>query len=258
VSARFKSVLATLVLVVGVPGLSRAQMRMDHAPPSPANTGTAAPFGAPVMDRHVFYHALLDELEGRFGSEQSFRWEGEAWAGTDENRVWLKSEGTLTNGILGDSQQQVFFSRAITTYFDAQVGARYDLDSKPGRGWAAFGIEGLAPLFFHVAATGYVSGDGRLAARLEGSYDLLLTQKLILQPRIEMNFYTQDDPRREIGSGLSDLDAGLRLRYEITRKVAPYIGVTYEGKYGGTADHARASGAPTDEIRFVAGLRLWL
>lgn len=231
---------------------------MDHAPPSPANTGTAAPFGAPVMDQHVFYHALLDELEGRFGSEQSFRWEGEAWAGTDENRVWLKSEGTLSNGILGDSQQQVFFSRAITTYFDAQVGARYDLDSKPGRGWAAFGIEGLAPLFFHVAATGYVSGDGRLAARLEGSYDLLLIQKLILQPKIELNFYTQDDPMRDVGAGLSDLDAGLRLRYEITRKVAPYIGVSYEGKYGGTADHARASGEPTNEIRFVAGLRLWL
>ena len=230
----------------------------DGAAAQTQRNDDAAPFGPPVMDQHVFYHALLDELEGRFGSEQSFRWEGEAWAGTDENRVWLKSEGTLTNGILGDSQQQVFFSRAITTYFDAQVGARYDLDSKPGRGWAAFGIEGLAPLFFHVAATGYVSGDGRLAARLEGSYDLLLTQKLILQPRIEMNFYTQDEPMREIGAGLSDLDAGLRLRYEITRKVAPYIGVSYEGKYGGTADHARAAGEPTNEIRFVAGLRLWL
>ncbi|MBS0521851.1 MAG: copper resistance protein B, partial [Proteobacteria bacterium] len=136
--------------------------------------------------------------------------------------------------------------------------ARYDLDSKPGRGWGAIGIEGLAPLFFHVSATGYVGGDGRLAAKLEGSYDLLITQRLILQPQVEMNFYSQSDPARGIGSGLSDLDAGLRLRYEITRKIAPYIGVSYTGKYGGTADYARAAGSPTDEVRFVVGLRTWL
>jgi len=137
------------------------------------------------------------------------------------------------------------------------VGGRYDGDSAPGRGWGAIGIEGLAPLFFRVAATGYVSGDGHLAAKLEGSYDLLLTQKLILQPQVEMNLYTRDDPARHIGSGLADIDAGLRLRYEITRKVAPYVGVTYAGKFGGTADVARASGHATDEVRFTLGLRTW-
>jgi copper resistance protein B len=121
----------------------------------------------------------------------------------------------------------------------------------------AIGIEGLAPLFFRVAATGYVGGDGRLAAKLEGSYDLLLTQKLILQPQIEMNFYSQADPERDLGSGLAEIDAGVRLRYEITRKVAPYIGVTYAGKFGGTADFARASGHATDEVRFTLGLRTW-
>lgn len=253
-----KTVLLSFVLSGSAAVAAQAQMHMDHTQPPSGAAGSAAPFGAPVMDRHVYYHALFDELEGRFGNDQSFRWEGEAWAGTDENRIWLKSEGTLTNGELEAGQQQVFFSRAISTFFDAQIGARYDLDSRPGRGWVAFGFEGLAPLFFHVAATGYVGGDGRLAARLEGSYDLLLTQRLILQPKIEINFYSQDDPMRETGAGLSDLDAGLRLRYEITRKVAPYIGVSYEGKYGGTADHARAAGAPTDEVRFVVGLRTWL
>jgi copper resistance protein B len=256
VSGHRTTILLAVVLAASLSVSAQAQM--DHGPP-PTGNAAAAPFGVPpVADQHVYYHALFDELEGRFGNDQSFRWEGEAWLGTDLNRVWFKSEGTLTNGILDDGQQQLFFSRAVSTFFDAQVGARYDLDSGPGRGWVALGFEGLAPLFFHVATTGYVSGDGHLAARLEGSYDLLLTQRLVLQPQLEMNFYSQDDPMREIGAGLSDIDAGLRLRYEITRKIAPYIGVSYEGKFGGTADFARAAGAPTSEVRFLVGLRTWL
>ena len=219
---------------------------------------SAAPFGiAPVADEHVFYHVLLSQLEGRFGSSSAFRWEGEAWTGTDENRLLLRSEGQVANGEVDDGQQELFYSRPISTYFNAQIGGRYDLDSLPGRGWGAIGIEGLAPQFFHVAATAYASGGGHFAAKLEGSYDLLITQRLILQPQIEMNFYTLDDPARMIGSGLSSIDAGLRLRYEITRKVAPYVGVTYEGLYGGTAGYARAAGAPTDQVRFAAGARLW-
>jgi copper resistance protein B len=137
------------------------------------------------------------------------------------------------------------------------VGARYDLDALDGRGWAAFGIEGLAPLFFHVAATAYVSNSGHYAAKLEGSYDLLLTQRLILQPELEMNLYTKDDPGRRIGAGLSDLDAGLRLRYEISRKFAPYIGVTYETKFGKSARFAEAEGERADALRFTVGVRVW-
>jgi copper resistance protein B len=255
VSARQSITLLALALV-GSLSVS-AQAQMDRAPPPTGPAGSAAPFGSPVEDQRVFYHALFSQLEGRFGDEQSFRWEGEAWAGTDLNRIWLKTEGTLTNGQLDDGQQELFYSRAISTYFDAQIGARYDLDSLARRGWIALGIEGLAPLFFQVAATGYVGGNGRLAAKLEGSYDLLLTQRLILQPQVEMNFYSQDDPERGIGAGFSDIDAGLRLRYEITRKFAPYVGVTYNGKFGRTADFARAAGAPTNEVRVAVGLRIW-
>jgi copper resistance protein B len=231
----------------------------NHVRPAASSPGSsAAPFGiAPVEDERIFYHAVLDQFEGRFGTDNSFRWEGEAWVGTDENRIWLKSEGKLSGGEVEDGQQQLLYSRPISTYFDAQIGARYDLDSLPGRGWGAIGVEGLAPLFFHVAATGYVSGEGRLGAKLEGSYDLLLTQRLILQPQIEMNFYSVDDPSRRTGSGLSDIDAGLRLRYEITRKFAPYVGVSYDGKFGGTADFARSAGSSADEVRFALGVRVW-
>jgi copper resistance protein B len=251
---RWIASLCCLTATICLAPSAHAQM---HDPSGPAAPSSAAPFGSPVADEHIFYHAVLNQLEGRFGSNNSFRWEGEAWGGTDENRIWLKSEGELSQGLLSDGIQQLFYSRPISTYFDAQIGARYDLDSLPGRGWGAFGIEGLAPLFFKVAATGYVSGDGHFAARLEASYDLLLTQRLILQPQIEMNFYTKDDPARRIGSGLSDIDAGLRLRYEVSRKFAPYAGVVYQGKFGGTADFARADGEPTNEVRFVLGVRTW-
>jgi copper resistance protein B len=218
----------------------------------------AAPYGAPVADEHVFYHAVFDELEGRFSRDSSFRWEGEAWAGTDSNRIMLKSEGTVSNGSVEDGQQELLYARPISTYFNVQGGMRYDLDSRPGRGWAAFGIEGLAPQFFHVSAAGYASDEGHFAAKLEGSYDLLLSQTLILQPQAEMNFYSKDDPARQIGSGLSDIDLGLRLRYEISRKFAPYIGFTYENKFGGSADFARAAGEHPSDLRFVAGIRMWL
>ncbi|MBL6612384.1 MAG: copper resistance protein B [Alphaproteobacteria bacterium] len=217
----------------------------------------AAPFGAPVDDQHVFSHVMLNQFEGRLGRDTSFRWEGEAWAGTDSDRVLLRSEGEVSNGNVEEGQQELFYSRPISTYFNAQGGLRYDLDSRPGRGWLAFGIEGLAPLFFHVAATGYASDKGHYGAKLEGSYDQLLTQRLVLQPQVEMNFYSKDDPARLTGTGLSDIDMGLRLRYEFSRKFAPYIGVTYVSKFGGTADFVRAAGESVNDVRFTAGLRVW-
>jgi len=218
----------------------------------------AAPFGAPVQDEHIYYHAMLDQLEGRFGADNSFRWEGEAWAGTDTNRVWLKSEGEVTNGSIDDGQQELLYDRPISTYFDVQAGLRLDADSRPGRTWAALGVEGLAPMFFHVSATGYASDKGHLAAKLEGSYDLLLTQRLILQPQAELNLYSKDDPPRRTGAGLSDIDLGLRLRYEFCRKFAPYIGLTYESKFGDAAHFAKADGEKSSDLRFVTGVRIWL
>jgi copper resistance protein B len=223
----------------------------------PMEPSDAAPFGSPVDDTHIFYHVLFDQLEGRFGSQSSFRWQGEAWGGTDRNRVFLKSQGEVTNGVMEDGNQELLYARPISSFFNLQGGVRYDLDSGPGRGWAAFGIEGLAPQFFYVTATGYVGSEGRLAAKLEGSYDILLTQRLILQPQMELNFFSKDDPARQIGAGLSSLDAGLRLRYEFIRKFAPYIAMTFENKFGDTANLARASGDPVSALRVSAGIRIW-
>ncbi len=228
-----------------------------HAPLG--DSTSAAPYGDPVQDEHIYTHVVFDQLEGRFGARNSFRWEGEAWAGTDMNRIWVKTEGFVNSeGDVEDGQHELLYDRPVSSYFDLQAGVRQDADSRAGRTWAALGIEGLAPMFFQVSATAYFSNEGHYAARLEGSYDLLLTQRLILQPQIELNFYTKDDPGRGIGSGLSDLDTGLRLRYEFSRKFAPYIAVTYDQRCGGTANFARLRGEGPSDLRFTFGVRTWL
>jgi len=213
----------------------------------------------PVMDRPILAHVIFNQLEGRWnGTNTQFRWDGQGWVGTDYDKLWIKSEGTLqSNGTLDDGQQQSLYDRAITTYFDLQGGLRSDLDSRPTRNWAAFGIQGLAPYFFDLELTGYVSGQGHLAAKLEASYDLLITQRLILQPQIELNLYSKADPARLTGAGFSDIDTGLRLRYEFDRKFAPYIGVVYQGKFGQTAIFARQAGESTGDVRFAFGIRVW-
>jgi len=212
----------------------------------------------PVMDQGIFAHAIFNQLEGRWnGSNPEFRWDGQGWIGTDYDKLWIKSEGTLSKGAVNDGQQQFLYSRAVTTYFDVQGGLRSDLDSRPTRNWAAFGFQGLAPYFFDLEVTGFVSGEGHLAGKLEAFYDLLLTQRLILQPQIELNLYSKADPARLVGSGFSDIDTGLRLRYEFSRTFAPYLGVVYEGKFGQTANFARQAGESTGDVRFVFGIRTW-
>lgn len=138
-----------------------------------------------------------------------------------------------------------------------QLGLRSDSGGGPERRWLAAGVQGLAPYWFDVDVTAYLGEGGRTALRLSADYDILLTQKLILQPRVEASLYGQEDKEREIGSGLSSGSVGLRLRYELSRQIAPYIGVEWKGKYGATADLARSAGAPTEESQWVAGVRFW-
>jgi copper resistance protein B len=253
-SARILPLAAALVAVVTA-AVAQTPPATDQPAPGMELGGAVQP----VIDREILAHLLFNELEGRFnGSNTEFRWEGQGWVGTDYDKLWIKSEGTLQgNGTVDDGQQQFLYSRAITTYFDLQGGLRSDIDSRPTRNWGALGIQGLAPYFFDLELTGYASNAGHLAAKLEASYDLLLTQRLILQPQIEVNLYSKADPVRMIGAGFSDIDTGLRLRYEIDRKFAPYIGVVYEGKFGQTASLAKRAGESTGDFRFAFGMRIW-
>jgi len=244
---------ALAIVALPVPAAAQAPATKDQL--TPGMDGGAMP---PVMDQGIYAHAILNQLEGRWnGSNPEFRWEGQGWVGTDYDKLWIKSEGTLSKGAVDDGQQQFLYSRAVTTYFDLQGGLRSDIDSRPTRDWAAFGIQGLAPYFFDLEVTGFVSGEGHLAAKLEASYDLLLTQQLILQPQVEFNVYSKADPARLVGAGFSDIDTGLRLRYEFSRKFAPYIGVVYQGKFGQTASFARQAGESTGDVRVAFGVRVW-
>ncbi len=135
---------------------------------------------------------------------------------------------------------------------------RADIDDDPGRSWLALGVQGLAPYFFHVSATAYASSNGQFAANAEASFDLLLTQRLILQPKAEADLYTKSDEARGIGSGLSEIESGLRLRYEFTRKFAPYVGLTYDWKLGNTKRLAIANGEDPNSFSFVFGIHAWI
>ena len=175
------------------------------------------------------------------------------------NKLWFKSEGFVEHGRMSDGDQEALYDRPIPylRYFDFQAGVRYDLDSDRGRTWGAIGIEGLAPYFFEFAPTFYFSDLGRFAGRVEGSYDILITNRLIAQPQFELNFYSKSNRSRGVGSGLSDLDTGLRIRYEISRKFAPYIGFAYTQTFGDTAKFTREDGGIVHDPRFIFGVRVW-
>jgi len=138
-----------------------------------------------------------------------------------------------------------------------QFGLRQDFQPSPSRSWVVFGFQGLAPYFFEVDTALFIGESGRTALRLEAEYELLFTQRLILTPEVEINFYGQNDRDLGLGSGLSDLEAGLRLRYEVRREFAPYIGVNWNKSFGNTADFARDEGEDTDDFQWVIGLRAW-
>lgn len=216
------------------------------------------PFPLKLADRHIFYSLLVDRLEAvKTKDHTSGEYELQARVGTDYNRLVLKAEGDVNDGRIEEARRELLWGRAVAAYWDTQLGVRYDSGEGPDRGWLAFGIQGLAPYWFELDATAYVGERGRSAFRLAAEYELLITQKLVLQPRLELNAYGKRDAGRELGAGLSDLVAGIRLRYEIRRQFAPYLGIEWAGKFGGTADHAKAAGNDTGETRYLAGVRLW-
>lgn len=239
------------------------------APPVPSDSLADAVWGRETMDRSrqvlAMEHGgmrssrvMIERFEVRPDSEgDAVDFEGEARTGGDINRAVLKLRGAGQSGDLEQAEAQLLWSHAIGPYFDLQAGVRQDFEPRPRRTYAVAGFEGVAPYWFELQGAAFLSNEGELSARLEGSYDLRLTQRLILAPSAEATLSAQDVPELEMGSGLSDIELGLRLRYEIRREFAPYVGVHYERKFGRTADYAEAAGHEPDETRFVAGVRIW-
>ncbi|MBI2783582.1 MAG: copper resistance protein B [Gammaproteobacteria bacterium] len=209
-------------------------------------------------DNPLLGKVMFDQLEWRDGAgDGALVWDGEAWLGRDLDKLWFKTEGRRSEGSTKEAEVQALYSRALAPFWDIQVGWRSDLQPKPNRNWLALGARGLAPYWFDTDVTLFADADGRTALRLKARYDLLFTQRLILAPDIEINLHGQDDRATDTGSGLSDVELGLRLRYEIRREFAPYVGVVGWRKFGNSADFARNQGERSDDLELVVGARFW-
>ena len=218
----------------------------------------------PVDDMDTFTFFLSEILEYRTkNGDDEMTWDVFGWHGGDYNRLWIKSEGSAsTRNSSGDGDFQLLYGRLISRYFDFQLGFRYeqlwnDEGSDHSRGFGVIGFQGLAPYYFDIEPTLFVSQDGDVSARFTATYDILLTQRLILQPRIEGNAAVQDNEKFSVGSGINNVEAGLRIRYEFKREFAPYIGINYGRRFGETADFARMDDEDTQDWSFVSGVRLW-
>ncbi len=209
-------------------------------------------------DEKAYATFLVDNLEAvRANGKTTGSYDAMARIGRDYDKLVIKAEGEVANGKIQESRTEALWSHAFAPFWDSQLGVRLDSGVGPSRTWLAFGVQGLAPYWFDVSATAYAGSGGRSALRLSAEYELLITQKLVLQPRVEANFYGKTDAQRGVGKGLSDVTSGIRLRYEFSRQFAPYIGVERASRFGSTADLARAAGEPASVTRYVAGVRFW-
>ena len=242
---------------------------MDHSAkpvvtPVPAVTQADREAAFPDVHAHhqhgtsIHSYWLLDRLEVSDADDgTALGWEASAWIGGDIQRLWLRSEGEAVDGRIEHGDVEVLYGRSVRAWWDVVAGVRQDVGDGPSRTWGAIGVQGLAPYKFEVAATAYLGQDGRTALRAEAEYDTLLTNRLILQWRAEANAHGKNDPLAGVGAGLSTVEAGARLRYEITRQFAPYIGIEHERAFGNTADFRRNTGHSAGDTRVVAGVRVW-
>lgn len=231
------------------PALTRPALSQHYQPP---------PMAGMDMDDVLNHHSIyLETLEWVSGNHSGNAWDAQGWYGGDFNKLWVKSEGQRFGGRTSDSKVETLWAHTILPYWDTQLGMRYDFSGGPSRQWLAFGLQGISPYWFDIEATGYLGDSGRSAARLKAEYNLLLTQRLILKPEIELNAYGKADPERNIGAGLSDGQFQLRLRYEFTRGFAPYVGFVWDRKFAASATYARREGDSTIDHRIVAGVQIF-
>ena len=241
--------------------LTGADQPKEPIPPiTDADRAAAFPpdvHGHATHDKHLNFFVLFDQLEWQGGDAGGVAIDNKSWIGGDLNRIWIRAEGESADGRVHDANAHLLYGRSVARWWDMLAGARVDFEPGPAQAWAAIGIQGLAPYWFEIEATGYLGPDARTHARFEVEYELLLTNRVILQPLVELDLYGKSDPDRGIGAGLSSIETGLRLRYEFRREFAPYFGVTWNRKFFGTADLARSQGEDAAKARLTVGIRTW-
>ena len=243
--------LAYAVAVLALAGSAAAQ--------ETPQTGAPVEWAGSMLDPQVFTFVQAERLEGRTsGGEKGYLLDLQGWVGTDTSKFWGKAEA---EGVIGEQVEgvevQALYSRMISPFFDLQLGVRQDIASDVSRTHVVIGVQGLAPYWFEVEAAAFISHTGDVTARLETEYELFLTQRLVLQPRTALDFAFQEVEALGLGAGLSSVEAGLRLRYEIRREFAPYIGVSWRKVVGGTVDGPRSAGQRPSEMSLLAGVRMW-
>lgn len=238
----------------------KADLPKEPIPPvSEADRAAAFPpalDGHAVHDRRITTFVLVDQLEWQAAGAGAAL-DGQSWVGGDINRFWVRAEGEMDSGRVDSAFVHALWGHSFSSWWDVVAGIRQDFRPGNPQTWAAVGVQGLAPQWFEVQATGYIGADARTHARFEVEYDLLLTNRLVLQPVVELEMYGKPDPERGIGAGLSSLETGVRLRYEIRREFAPYVGVVWDRKLFGTADFASADGEDVSSVKLALGLRTW-
>jgi copper resistance protein B len=253
-----RALLATVV-IAGV--ATRVAAQPELPPITDADRAAAFPDAgghAHGMLEDPFNHSVrIDELESQqTEGDDVLAWKAHAWVGHSSDKLAIRTEGEQGGGDTEHAELQLLWSHTMTRWWNLVTGARVDFQPAPSRTWAAFGVEGIAPYRFDIEATGFAADGGDSAARVEATYELLVTQRWILEPRLELEWFGQDEPTVGLSSGFARSEGGLRLRYEISREIAPYVGVVNERRYGGSADLARAAGENPRDTRFVAGIRL--
>ncbi len=232
--------------------------------PMPGMTSMQSPPAASMQNMDMNDNAsrgmlLIDQLEYANGyNGNGPMWEAQGWYGNDNDKLWLRSEGEGSHGRIDEGDIEALWNRLFSAFWSTQLGIRHDLGIGPHHDWAAFGIQGLTPYWVDLEATAYASGPGRLAARMRAEYTLRFTRRWVLQPEFEANLYDKDDPAQRIGDGVSNAQLGLRLRYEISKQFAPYVGLVWTRRFGTTAGFAREDRIPAFDRQFVVGLRVWL
>ena len=216
-----------------------------------------------LWDSHgaqINYLFISERLEYQSnGGEAVGVWEAQGWVGSDVNKLWLKTEGEFEfeGSEVEEAEVQALYSRAVGPFWDFQAGIRHDIRPEPSRTHAVLGFQGLAPYWFELDTALFLSDEGVASARLEAEYELRLTQRLILQPRLELNVAFDDDEAIDLGRGVSESELALRLRYEIRREFAPYLGIAWRASFGDTRDIIEEAGGSAEELSIVAGLRFW-
>lgn len=211
-----------------------------------------------MADDPVLIMIKIDQLElTDIGDHNDSAWDAQGWIGKDLHKLWLKTEGERVDSEVDEAEIQLLYSRAIAPFWDAQIGWRHDIKPRPNRDWLAVGFKGLAPYFFETDVALFVGEKGNIGLRTKFEYELMLTQKWVLSPELEANLFSKNDQAVGIGSGLSDVSVGLRLRYEFTRQFAPYIGVEWAKQFANTADFSREDGEDSSDTQWLLGVRMW-